>query len=317
MLKNMTTEKQQLQNEIIDLKYKNKLIKTVRIEDYNGYHEPIKHICCGCNGEWVVSPAGVINGGNCRKCKIKTQTGTSSITHEIYLEELISLGIDTFPIDSFINKSTKINHECADCKQIWHTSPKALLKSRYGVCPSCSKLRQNKASTKTNKEYIKQLNKLDNGVTAIEKYDHKNNFLHKCSCGNIWKSSAGNILRGHKCTNWRNSGQYWNGDFYKNKKTILYYIKVGNLFKIGVTLFKESIEKSIFKIRFASDIKNGVLIELIYTQVFEDGSQAFDLEQSILVEHTDCRYNGNNILGGGNSELFNVDINPKLSFYSV
>ena len=92
----------------------------------------------------------------------------------------------------------------------------------------------------------------------------------------------------------------WTSDRYKNIPTTLYYIKLKkeNLYKIGIT-------KRTVKQRFGKEMKN---IEVIYEELFEDGSEAFKKEYKILKENKEFQYKGPNILGAGNTELFTKDI---------
>ncbi len=89
-------------------------------------------------------------------------------------------------------------------------------------------------------------------------------------------------------------------NFYKDKKTILYYLKVNNVYKIGIT--KHSV-----KSRYSSDLRN-VNIEIINQWLFEDGAKAYDYEQSIIKKCKAYKYCGEKILKSGNTELFNKDI---------
>ena len=134
MLKNMTPKKQKTKNLMIDLKYKNESIKTIRVGDYKGVHEPIEHTCYNCGKSWIVQPSSVMKGGNCKKCWTQQQqVGSSKFTHVDYLNELKAKNIKTYPISKFINKSSKIYHICYDCKTLWYISPNAVLKSKYGI----------------------------------------------------------------------------------------------------------------------------------------------------------------------------------------
>jgi len=76
------------------------------------------------------------------------------------------------------------------------------------------------------------------------------------------------------------------------------------LYKIGVTLFKESIEKSL-KNRFGKELS---FIEVQKTEVFQDGAEAFLLEQKIINENWKHKYDGDKVLKSGNTELFTEDI---------
>lgn len=88
---------------------------------------------------------------------------------------------------------------------------------------------------------------------------------------------------------------------YRNKKTILYYTSIGGLFKIGLTT-------SSLKKRYYKELSEGLIIDELGLWVFENGDVAFDLEQMILHDFDIYKYNGDKILEGGNTELFETNI---------
>ena len=66
---------------------------------------------------------------------------------------------------------------------------------------------------------------------------------------------------------------------YFDKPTVLYYAKINNLFKIGITTkVSNPLE------RFHSDILNGVDVEIIELEYFILGKFAYEKEQKILKE---------------------------------
>jgi hypothetical protein len=88
---------------------------------------------------------------------------------------------------------------------------------------------------------------------------------------------------------------------YKNKKTLLYFIKIDDLYKIGVC------QSGILN-RYRQDINNGIDIKVLDFHEFDDGVEALAVEQKILEEYKHFKYLGENIINGGNSELFTKDI---------
>ena len=93
-------------------------------------------------------------------------------------------------------------------------------------------------------------------------------------------------------------------NFYKDKPTVLYYIKIDDLYKVGVTLFKEDVISSLKK-RFGKDFYK---ISILKADVFEDCAEAFKIEQEILSNNRRYIYYGENILPSGNTELFTKNI---------
>lgn len=64
-----------------------------------------------------------------------------------------------------------------------------------------------------------------------------------------------------------------------------------------------TVEENIFKKRFGKDIKNGAIIKILKTEIFEDGSDAFIKEQDILEENNKIGYKGKKLLYSGNTEI--------------
>lgn len=271
-------------------------IEVKPIEDYNGRKEEILHKCI-CGKEWSVTPGRVLLGNKCG-CGYKKKNKRQTYFQVDYDKELISKKIIPVPVEKFITLSTKINHKCK-CGKIWKITPTNILKGQSCGCKFIG-----------NKEHIQEL-KLNNiSVQLVGKYTNKHSLTkYKCSCGKIFDTKPSQVLKGYKCGCMRNYSLR-GLDFYKNKKTVLYYLKVNNVFKIGITLFRKNIEHSIFKSRFNNDIKKGVIIHINDCVVYDDGREAYKIEQSILSEYQEFKYNGCNILLSGNSELFSKDIRP-------
>ena len=89
---------------------------------------------------------------------------------------------------------------------------------------------------------------------------------------------------------------------YEHHEATLYYIKVNDLYKFGITYGN-------VQSRFSKDISKGIKIETIFEVYFEDGAEAFDIEQAVHKLNTHNRYKGKKILVSGNSELFTEEIN--------
>lgn len=170
-------------------------------------------------------------------------------------------------------------------------------------CPKCAG-----NIKKTNKQYIQEC-KAKHGIKYDYKLtDYKNSeskvkiICNKCNA--IFEQRADTHLEGHGCSECRYKDLSYrmnHQDRYKNKKTTLYFIKVENVFKIGITLTNVNN-------RFKKDLRKGTNIEIINKWVFDDGSKAYQLEQKILKEFNNYQYFGTNILISGNSELFTHNI---------
>lgn len=201
----------------------------------------------------------------------------------------------------YLNSSTKLCIICPEHGEFYQCINKHL--TRKQGCVKCTK------RAKTNEKFIEEANDKHNNLYDYSKTKYKGSLdkvIITCKEHGDFDKVPAKHLRGQgcmKCSKEKAKTKFWNRNTYKNRITTLYYIKVNNLYKIGITL--ESVER-----RFRKD--KGVYIEIIKTWVFEDGSLAYDKEQEIIKNNKEFKYLGENILNGGNSELFYEDILSKI-----
>jgi len=219
-------------------------------------------------------------------------------THEEYLQKLKDKNIEVIPLELYIKNTHKIKHKCV-CGNTWDVTPKMVKKGHQCGC-KVTKPRD------TQEKYLNKLKNKNIKVEPIEDYiSDKVKIKHRCICGNIWDVKPNAVKNGALCGCTKLKHDFL---FYKNKKTILYYIKVNNLYKIGITLYRnKGIEYSIFNRRFGSDVNNAE-IKIIDYKIYDDGSKAFETEQKILSKYKNKQYQGIDILRGGNTELFTENI---------
>ena len=123
-----------------------------------------------------------------------------------------------------------------------------------------------------------------------------------CLVHGDFKQTPTTHLRGHGCQKcWQDKRDNYNNRVkYIGRPTTLYYIKVENLYKIGLTM--KSVQE-----RFKSELKT-INIETIKTWHFNNGEDAFDKEQEIIKMNKMFKYTGPRILASGNTELFTEDV---------
>ena len=216
------------------------------------------------------------------------------LTNKEYISKLLINKISIKPLEDYLGQKIKILHKCI-CDTPWKVRPDAIL--RGDTCGCSKKLK------KTYEETLLERNIL---VKPLEIY--KNNatkILHRCTCNNEWTVTPNHVLQGVKCGCKNTENKF---SFYEGEKTLLYYIKVNQYFKIGIAKFKDNINKTI-KNRYSAD--NKVHIEILKTKIFEDGKEAYIKEQQIIEKFSKYKYNGDKILRGGNTEIFIKNIFDK------
>ena len=122
-------------------------------------------------------------------------------------------------------------------------------------------------------------------------------------CGTLFEKPVYACLY-HKsnCLECKKRESTWGSSRYEGASAILYYLKIGELYKIGIT-------KNSVATRYKKELASGVDIEVIFTIEYKNGVEAFKEEQRILKDYAMFRYYGDKVLmNGGDSELFTVDI---------
>ena len=122
-------------------------------------------------------------------------------------------------------------------------------------------------------------------------------------CGTLFEKPVYACLH-HKsnCLECKKRESTWGEARYDGSSAILYYLQIGELFKIGIT-------KNSVATKYKKELSSGMDIKVIFTIEYENGVEAFREEQRILKEYAMYRYYGEKVfLHGGDSELFTVDI---------
>lgn len=200
-----------------------------------------------------------------------------------------------FIIISEQNVKKKI--QCLTCEHTFRTTV-----NDKPICLNCDRLNNNKILFEklelTKYKFVDNIN-IDNLI--IKK---KYNFV--CSCGNIFKNTIDKVLLANcPCKKCRIYKRYSAHESYKNKRTILYLVNFGEVVKIGVCLHKHKVDE-VNIIRRFSRYGDKIPNNIIYYQVFDDGIEAYNMEQHILETFKNIRYNGIEGPIGGRSELFST-----------
>ena len=167
-------------------------------------------------------------------------------------------------------------------------------------CPRCGDIKTSNAKRINPEIFWKKVKKVHQSTyiypTPYEKMDDTLTITCKTHGDFTQKASAHYLGHGcQKCADLvrRNTHEHLDGH-----PTILYYIKIKELYKIGITA--EHIGVAIRH----SDIE----YTLIQQVLFKTRLEAKSMEQRILEKYQHLRYQGPNVINGGNSELFIRDV---------
>ena len=181
---------------------------------------------------------------------------------------------------------------------MFEQSPNNHINSGTG-CPSCGTYTSIKSRTKNQSDFINQAksvhgNKYDYSISRYKGNDTKIEII--CKKHGVFTQTPHAHNSGSGCNICGSETRGASRRLFVGKKTILYYIKIQNLFKIGIT--RTSIKQRM----------SGEKYELIDSWIFNNGEEAFDIEKKILEKTKESTYDGEKIMYAGNKELRTKDI---------
>ena len=189
--------------------------------------------------------------------------------------------------------------KCPVCLTLREATASVVLRTNSTWCKTCkSRLSSSIRASKAGLVFEKTANKIHKNVYDYSTTDYKSSKKKVCIICPIhgeFKQIPNSHLRGHGCPKCSSHG------FNKAKPAILYYFKIKNCYKIGVT-------NRMLESRYNSiDMAN---ISELQVWNFENGEEAFNYEQSILKLFKEFKYTKDTPFtdGTSTSECFNCDI---------
>jgi len=246
-------------------------------------------ITCKRHGSFKQKPSNHMNGQGCPKCSKSSKLNTETF---IVKAKAVHEGRYIYIKTSYVKSRESVTITCnihGDFKII----PAHHLQGQG--CQACSQLRkQDSLQEFIGKAREVHLKKYD--YSAFNYTNSKTASTITCPVHGNFEQRPSNHLSGYGCSQ---CGEIEKRKRYYNKPTTLYYIRVNNYYKIGIT--KNSIGK-----RFSTDLN--VNIQEIKSWVFSTGKIAYKIEQYLLgitkqFEVPNCK-----LLKGGNSELRSKDV---------
>lgn len=159
-------------------------------------------------------------------------------------------------------------------------------------CPSCS-AKKPQLNMDIIKHRVKEIHGNRYTILTSDFKHIKDKLLIKCNnCNNEYKQVAFSITRGIGCPYCNKHG------FNNNLPGILYYIKIDDVYKIGIT------NRTVAE-RFQGEMNK---IKIIKTFYFDKGIEARLKEKEIKNKYKEFKYVGVKKLKSGHTEMFNKDI---------
>lgn len=148
------------------------------------------HTSCGHTFESI--PYSFLGqNARCPKCYGKTKRTEDAFKLEVQSQ----VGSEYLFLDKYVNNQTKLRCKHLLCGYVWNISPASFL-NKHTRCPKCAG-----NAPLTNTEFLVQCADLHgDDYEFLEPYaGYLKTIKCKHSCGNIWKISPSNFLRGREC----------------------------------------------------------------------------------------------------------------------
>lgn len=182
---------------VVELALKNPNIEV--LGEYRGANTNISHRCLIHDVVWNACPSSMLRGSGCDKCKSEKIKIANGKTHEQYVEEVRKANQTVVVVGKYIDANTPILHRCLIHNVEWCAFPASIL--RGCGCALCGIERSSKNSTKTHKQYVKELKEVNPNIVPLTRYNGAlTPILHKCLIdGYEWMSRPANTLFGKGC----------------------------------------------------------------------------------------------------------------------
>lgn len=256
-------------------------------------------ILCPEHGEFYQSPANHLHGRGCRKCRSFAKSSKPRTTSQFIAEAQVVHGAYyKYYNTMYKNAATKITITCPKHGDFDQNPGNHL---RGSGCSKCGKKKMAARQRDSMESFIEK---------AREVHGERYQYLHPyntartpttitCPDHGGFEQLPTNHLKGSGCPSCNG------GVFSPSRPTILYYLSIndGTAYKIGITA------KTVAA-RFTP--ADNLKIEVVKTWHFDNGRTAYETEQMFIKRFSDYRYQGDNLLGSGNTELFTTDVYEQL-----
>lgn len=182
---------------VAELAIKNPTVEVV--EEYKGTGTKIMHHCLIHDVYWNIIPYSALQGYGCPQCHKERQSNSASLSHEQYIQKLSITNATVIPLEEYKGMKVPILHECLIHNIKWRAMPESIL--RGCGCTECKVEKIRNKLSKTHKQYVFELYKINPNIIPIEQYINASTpTMHRCLiCGYEWKVVPDSLMRGYGC----------------------------------------------------------------------------------------------------------------------
>jgi hypothetical protein len=253
-----------INNEYIDNWLLQQNLEYKRISDFvNAKNKMVFE--CAKHGRFETTWDKFVHIRRCSKCYLDAKSTPRKVDNEFFDNFILTNSFDFTRLSDCIGADKKVLVRCNKDGYEWYTMYNILvisLKNGASGCPKCSG-----TNKKTNHDIDEYLVQDGRGYKRASEYEQM--FKHievTCPIHGSWAVQPVNLMRGRGCPKCATNG------FKKGQPAFLYYAKLGDVYKIGIT-------KNKVAYRIKRQHQNARILATAY---FRSGQDALNVEQLIL-----------------------------------
>lgn len=162
--------------------------------DYLGGRSPVLVRDKRCGHEFTQVPSALLRGQGCPKCRYVRAAQSNSLSNDVFLERVESLGIQIRPLEKCTGANKPIKVKCLVCGYEWAPTPHNLF-SGHG-CPRCAGCER-----KDPDGFREEIVRTHPSIEVIGEYKNsKTPITCYCKeCGTTWDALPASLRRGSGC----------------------------------------------------------------------------------------------------------------------
>lgn len=262
----------------------------IRQSEYVSAKRKMLFFCLKHSEQFTRSWDTVKRTSGCLSCARESYTAAKMLTNKIFDSYIADNSVPVKRLGDYLGSSKNILVECtnAGCGNVWESTFDTIRASNKG-CPRCAG--KEKWNNCTVDDFIESL-----GLGYVRESDYTNYDKHmtiSCPKHGCWNITLNNLKRGRRCPGCARNG------FDPKKASYLYYAKLGEIYKVGITRNKP-------QLRVSTEHDQAVVLKQVR---FSSGFEARLCEQFILQKFKGYLVDGRPFgVTSGWTETFSVDV---------
>ena len=265
-------------------------------------------IICPIHGSFHQKPNSHLMGEGCKKCSQANVSFLPKATREDFIKRASEIHNNFYDYTKsiFIKMITPLIITCpihGDFK----LAPSKHIGIRKSGCPHCLKEKGITKARSNTKEFISKASILHNNLYDYSKVEY-NLSQEKveiiCTIHGSFYQSPSKHLHGRGCPHCKK--ERFDLDYierYKDVPITFYVIQVEDLYKIGITVEENPLN------RYKWEIDDISRLKVLASIRFNDVRDAYNLEQSLILKYKEFNYKGKHIFKKTrNTEIFTVNV---------